>query len=436
MFFNEPDVHSGTVGKPEQPMQRQISPEDARLGMYIRGFGGSWLDHPFWRAKFVLKTRDDVLRIQQSGVPYVLIDESVDLDLEPAAITIPAPKRSSSAIRSRPVRQPRTNGDNDDRQRERFDRQRAKALLTRATKVLRRAFTEVRLGRAVRMEEVASIVDEVLESVDRSPRTLLEILRLRQKDEYTYMHSVAVCTLMVNVARQMGKGISETRDYGLAGLLHDLGKMGISDTILNKPGKLTEGEFSAIRNHPEHGYQVLSQSPNMPEMALDVCRHHHERMDGSGYPFGLPAEAISIVARLGAICDVYDALTSERVYKGAFSPAEAITEMWNWDGHFDLPLLFTFMQSVAVFPAGMVVQLRSNRLALVLPDKKRASRPRVLAFWATRDREFIKPEVVVIDDNLANDSIVAPAAPGDWGFEDWDAIRGSLRDENPKSFAA
>ena len=182
-------------------------------------------------------------------------------------------------------------------------------------KVLRTAFADVRLGRAIRMDQVTAIVDDVVGTVERSPRTLLEILRLKQKDEYTYLHSVAVCTLMVNAARHMGKTDAETRDYGLAGLLHDLGKMGIPDTILNKAESLTEEEFIAIRNHPEHGYQVLSKSPNMPKMALDVCRHHHEKMDGSGYPFGMPADAISLVARLGAVCDVYDALTSERIYK-------------------------------------------------------------------------------------------------------------------------
>jgi HD-GYP domain-containing protein (c-di-GMP phosphodiesterase class II) len=241
------------------------------------------------------------------------------------------------------------------------------------------------------------------------------------------MHSVAVCTLMVNVARHMGRNDAETREYGLAGLLHDLGKMGIPETILNKDGKLTEEEFLAVQDHPEHGFRVLSQSANVPEMALDVCRHHHEKMDGTGYPFGLPAEAISPVARLGAICDVYDALTSERAYKEAWSPVEAIAAMWGWEGHFDRTLMFAFMQSIAVFPPGMLVQLRTNRLALVLENKRRNSRPRVLAFYATRDQAFIEPEEIVIQDNLANDSIVAAARPEEWGLGNWSALAERLK---------
>jgi HD-GYP domain-containing protein (c-di-GMP phosphodiesterase class II) len=310
------------------------------------------------------------------------------------------------------------------------------ALVSRALKVLRRAFDDARLGRAVRMAEVTTVVDEVVESVERGPRTLLEVLRTKTRDEYTYLHSVAVCTLMVNVARQLGKGDGETRDYGLAGLLHDLGKMGISELILNKAGALTEAEFAAVRTHPEHGYQLLCETPDIPEMALDVCRHHHEKMDGTGYPFGLPAEAISLVARVGAVCDVYDALTSDRVYKEAWSPGEAIAAMWSWEGHFDRQLLFTFMQSVGIFPTGMLVQLRSNRLAIVLDPKRRNSGPRVLAFYATRDRAFIEAEEIVIKDNLANDSIVAPAEPEDWGLENWDRVAERLLSGDHRLLAA
>lgn len=415
-------------------MKRQIRPEDARLGMYVEGFGGSWFRHPFWRANFAIGTQRVLARVQASAVPYIIIDDERGIGAEAAPIDLPL-ARPGAVIKIARARGGPPAFDLE-QSRERSDRQRAKSLLSRSKIVLAQAFADVRLGRAIRMDDVTGIVDDVVGTVERNPRTLLDVLRLKKKNEYTYLHSVAVCTLMVNAARHLGKGLAETRDYGLAGLLHDLGKMGIPDEILNKEGRLSDAEFRAVREHPEHGYQVLARSPGIPPMALDVCRHHHEKMDGSGYPFGLPAEALSLVTRLGSVCDVYDALTSDRVYKGAWTPAEAVAAMWGWDGHFDRALLFTFMQSIGVFPPGLLVQLRSNRLAMVLESRRRNPRPRVLAFYAMRERTFIAPEELTIADSLSNDSIVAAADPAAWGLDDWDRLADQLAQGVPVHRAA
>lgn len=405
-------------------MLHRIKPEEVRVGMYVVGFGGSWFDQPLWRSRLLVRTADELDRIACSRAPYVVIDDA--RGAKPTASQHASAEPSFSPPRIRPAggqnRSPRGRGEDVQAQHRRSERQHAQALVARSMTVMRNAFADVRLGRAVRMAEVTALVDDVVVTVERSPRTLLDVLRLKKKDEYTYMHSVAVCTLMINVARHMGKGEAETRDFGLAGLLHDLGKIGVPDAILNKSGKLTDEEYLAVKDHPERGYQMLMQASNVPETALDVCRHHHEKIDGTGYPFGLSADDISLVARVGAICDVYDALTSERVYKDAWSPIEALEAMWSWEGHFDRQFLFTFMQSIGVFPPGMLVQLRSNRLALVLENKRRNSRPRVLAFYDTRERALIPCEEIVIQDNLANDSIVAPAQPEDWGIKGWDRL--------------
>lgn len=393
--------------------------------MYIRRFGGSWLEHPFWKPRFVVRD-EDLDRIRQSTVPFVEVDDERGVAPEPigsrnrgpaSRAALPGANVRVRRVQERPAEEP------FEQSRRSSERQRATALMGRSLKVMRQTFSDVRLGRAVRMENVVTVVDEVVNMVERSPRTLLEVLRLKKKDEYTYLHSVAVCTLMINMARQLGKDEAVTRDYGMAGLLHDIGKMGIADDILNKPDRLTDAEFDQVRNHPEHGYQVLLQTPNVPPMALDVCRHHHERVDGKGYPCRLSGDALTIEARLGAICDVYDALTSDRVYKGAWSPVEAMSAMWRWEGQFDRPLLFAFMQSIGVFPPGMLVRLRSNRLGLVLDYKRVNSRPRVLAFYSTRDRELVEPEEIVISDSLANDSIVGVAHPGEWGLGDAETLK-------------
>lgn len=395
--------------------------------MYIHGFGGSWFKHPFWSSKFLLESPEDIAKVRQSDVPYVLIDDALGLapeEVHSESMSTPAkgPSPASPAPRA-----PAPVADGFCEEKRSSDRQQAQKLVQRSRKIIQGVFDRARLGRAMRVAEVVHIVEEVTESVRRSPHALLSVTRLKTKDEYTYLHSVAVCALMVNIARHLGLDDATVRDLGLAGLLHDIGKMGVPEPVLNKNGRLTEEEFTLIRAHPEHGYQLLRQAPDMVESALDVCRHHHEKMDGSGYPFGMAGAQISLAARLGAICDVYDAVTSDRPYKDAWSPAEAVSAMWSWEGHFDRKLLFSFMQSIGVFPPGMLVQLRSNRLGVVTDNQRRSSRARVFAFYATRERHYIEPEVVVIKDSLDGDQIIAPEEPSHWGFADWDAMALHLR---------
>jgi hypothetical protein len=181
-----------------------------------------------------------------------------------------------------------------------------------------------------------------------------------------------------------------------------------------------------VREHPAFGHKLLSESPDMADMALDVCLHHHEKMDGTGYPFAMAGADITTAARLGAICDVYDALTSDRAYKDGWSPVEAITAMWQWEGHFDRSLLFAFMQSISIFPTRELVRLRSNRLGIVLENRRRSSRPRVCAFYSTRDHVLQPPEIVTITDDFSGDQIIAPELPEAWGFTNWDDMADDL----------
>lgn len=414
-------------------MLHTIPPSQVRAGMYVAKFRGSWLDHPFWFSRFVVKPAD-VAKINQAKIPSVVIDDEKGIGpdrppapepkVAPPARVVVVPKASrSGSTGQRPGRGPVVEP-----WRRKSDRERAQALVAESLVTMRRACSDVRLGRAVRMPEITGLVDEVIEMVERTPRTLLDILRLKKKDEYTYLHSVAVCTLMINVARHLGRSEGEVRDYGMAGLLHDIGKMGVEDTILNKPGSLDDDEMQRVRHHPEFRHAMLLKTANVPEMALDVCLHHHERIDGKGYPHKLAGDELTEAARLGAICDVYDALTSNRAYKSAWSPAEAVSAMWRWNGQFDQELLFAFMQAMGVFPPGLVVELRSGRLGVVLDNAKRNSRPRLLVFLSVEGAGRIEPEEIVIDDDFASDAIVRIVAPEEFGLTMQDCRPDAIRE--------
>lgn len=414
-------------------MIRHVPPEHVKLGMFICGFGGSWFDHPFWRTRFVISTADDLAKVHGCAAPFVIIDEARGgrYEAEPAAPGPPASAAGPMPGEPRgPVRRYRRAAlpppDRADALMHSISRQRRRQvqkMVGQARQTMRGLFDDARMGRAVRVADTHQLVKDIAEAVASSPRTVIDVVRLKSKDEYTFAHSVAVCTLMINAATFLGLSAEETRDYGQAGLLHDLGKIGIPQDVLNKPASLTQEEFALVRDHPEHGFRLLAASGDVCPTALDVCRHHHERQDGKGYPTGLHAGEISRAAALGAICDCYDALTSDRIYKQAWTPVEALAAMWGWEGHFDRDLLFAFMQSIGVFPPGMVVRLRSNRLALVQPGRRTDTGPHVTAFFCTREREPLPPQDMLLDDANPLDSIVGHACGHEWGVPDWNRVR-------------
>ena len=177
----------------------------------------------------------------------------------------------------------------------------------------------------------------------------------------------------------------------MAGMLHDLGKLTIPDVILNKPAKLDEEEWRIVRSHPEKGHAILSSAKCGTGTALDVCLNHHEKMDGTGYPNKIKGEDLSLAARMAAICDVYDAITSQRSYNAPLSGAVALSKMLSWQGHFDQTLLRSFIESLGISPIGCVVELTDGKYAVVIGENPEDfSQPVVRTFY---DPENEQPSV-------------------------------------------
>jgi HD-GYP domain-containing protein (c-di-GMP phosphodiesterase class II) len=238
------------------------------------------------------------------------------------------------------------------------------------------------------------------------------------------MHSVAVCALMIALARQLGLDETQTRAAGLAGLLHDMGKAFIPNEVLNKPGKLTDEEFAVVKKHPELGHAALLQGSGAGEIALDVCLHHHEKTDGSGYPRGLTGDQISLFAKMGAVCDVYDAITSNRPYKAGWDPAESLRKMAEWaKGHFDDAVFQAFVKSLGIYPIGSLVLLASGRIGVVVEQSEKSLlTPRVRVFFSTRSNARIPPEVVDLSRAGVQDKITGREDPAKWNFPDLNAL--------------
>jgi len=399
---------------------KRIATQRLRLGMYIHALDGDWLQHGFWKSRFLLDQARMLQRLQASAVQTCWIDldrgldEAPDADAGPADEPIggvkPAPSGDTIAaagpalpappspavlpagplqptIGARAVPAP-THALADELNQ-------ASDICRRSREVVASLINDARLGRALEVNHCQPLVEEITDSVMRNPAALVSLARLKTADDYSYMHSVAVCALMVALARQLGLDEATTRAAGLAGLLHDLGKATVPLAVLNKPGQLDPEEWALIRAHPVRGHQLLLESvggsaePDSPlAAALDVCLRHHERMDGRGYPDGLQGDQLSLLARMGAVCDVYDAITSNRPYKAGWDPAESIARMARWEGHFD-PLLFQhFVRSLGIYPVGALVRLASGRLAVVVDQNPaQLTRPKLRVFHdAVRDR--------------------------------------------------
>ena len=269
-------------------------------------------------------------------------------------------------------------------------------------------------------ELAMSLVVDISSSVSRNSGALISLARLKNHDDYTYMHSVAVCGLMIALALQLEMDEETVRLCGLAGLLHDIGKMDIPMSIINKPGKLTDDEFTLVRNHPQAGHAMLSRAKDIHPMVLAVCLHHHEKISGNGYPHQLAGDQISIYARMGAICDVYDAITSERSYNKGWHPADALRSMSEWtNDHLDSRIFQAFVKSLGIYPVGPLVKLGSGRLAVVV-DKNPAAllKPTVKAFFSTKSNTHIKPEIINLSHPGCQDKITAIEHPEDWHLPD------------------
>ena len=280
------------------------------------------------------------------------------------------------------------------------------------------------MGKAVNTASAQKLVEEISNSVSRNPGALISLARLKTADDYTYMHSVAVCALMIALARQLELDEEITRALGLAVLLHDLGKAAMPMEVLNKPGKLSDGEFAIMKRHPEEGHRMLAEAPEAGEIALEVVLHHHEKIDGSGYPHGLKGQQISLYAKMGAVCDVYDAITSNRPYKAGWDPAESLRKMAEWaPGHFDPTVFQAFVKSLGIYPIGSLVRLESGRLGVVVEQSEKSLlTPRVKVFFSTRANARIRTDVVDLSAPGCRDTIAQREDPAQWQFPDLNTL--------------
>jgi HD-GYP domain-containing protein (c-di-GMP phosphodiesterase class II) len=399
-------------------MLKKINVEQIQLGMHLKEFCGSWMEHPFWRNGFVLTDPKDIESILASSIKEVWIDCDKGDDVAPGEVAVSEADSDAEveAALAQVVLDRRNLAPVSTEQ----ELAHAAKICLQAKRAVISMFEEARMGKAVDTGGAKKLVEEITDSVARNPGALISLARLKTADDYTYMHSVAVCAMMVALAKQLKLDEEQTRLAGLAGLMHDLGKAMIPMEILNKPGKLSQAEFEIIKQHPREGHRLLLTGADVDPVVLDVCLHHHEKTDGSGYPDKLSDAQISLFAKMGAVCDVYDAITSNRPYKPGWDPAESLRRMAEWaKGHFDIQVFQAFVKSLGIYPIGSLVQLSSGRLGVVVEQTgKSLTTPTVKVFFSTKSNMRIIPELVDLSRPGVTEKIVSREDPAKWRFPD------------------
>lgn len=267
--------------------------------------------------------------------------------------------------------------------------------------------------------ELVDLAQDLTHSLSRNPHALISLSQVRSKDDYTFLHCAGTAILMGAFCRTLQLGGEIGRQAVIGALLHDVGKMRVPTEILNKPGRLTPEETGIMKQHVQFSEEILADLPHLSEMSFTVARQHHERLDGSGYPHGLAGTEISEFGQMAAIVDVYDALTSERVYHAAMEPIEVILKLLEWSGqHLNKELVQHFVRTVGAFPSGTLVRLESGRLAAVVGQGTGGGiKPMVRMMYDTQARHEIPPYDIDLSDGAEDDKIIGWEPWEKWGFK-------------------
>lgn len=389
-------------------MQQEFEINDLKPGMYISGVieqSGSVKI----KTQGLVRTANAIAKLADKGVMRVTVDldkSKLSEDITSEHPPVDEQKEQAPATQVNPVH---------------FDKEisKASALYQEAKQLQVQAFDNMKAGKPIDTTAMKEVADGFIDSVFRNQDALACMTRMRIKDEYLMEHSINVAIIMSIFAKHLNLERSVIQDLATGALLHDLGKIGIPDTVLHKQGKLTSKEFNQIQQHVNLGFNVLTKSGDLSETSLEVVQDHHERLDGSGYPNGKKEEQLSIYARMIAIVDTYDAITADRCYQNARTPVSAFKILRSESGtSFDGELVSEFIKCMGIHPVGTLVKMKSNKLGIVVRSNPvNPIAPTVNIFYSVANKCYIESKTIDLSASNCIEEIDRSVRPEDFKLD-------------------
>jgi HD-GYP domain-containing protein (c-di-GMP phosphodiesterase class II) len=352
------------------------------IGMNVVKLDKDWLESSFLYQGFIIQSSEEIRTLEE---------ECQHVWIEPVAETGSREKdKSLHVLNKQPNQETRyinklsmTNEYEKSYDAFKSSRRKTKSILDEIT------FSDI-----INIKEAREAVETCLESIVRNPNAMLWMSRIREAESYTADHSLNVCILCITFGRYLGYDKDELFTLGMCGLLHDVGKMRVPETVLNKASKLSDKEWKVMRAHVIFGRNLLMSSPGIGQ-SVDVAYSHHERIDGTGYPRGLDGSQISVYTKIVSIVDSFDAMTAERKYSKSMTSSAAVKEIYRCKGtQFDEKLALQFIEIIGMYPPGTVVELSNGCLGIVLERSQKFQRlPKVLLLKDAAGKS-VKKEVI------------------------------------------
>jgi HD-GYP domain-containing protein (c-di-GMP phosphodiesterase class II) len=359
-------------------VREQVEVHKLRVGMYVVELDRPWIDTPFLYQGFLISSEDEIDQLCEY-CDYVFIDVSQ------TQVTFREKRKDRTEIKSRRIYKVPVERELPI----------AIAHFNHAKQTIDNCLRALRLSHDINTGEVKTAVRSCVKSVIKNPNAMMWLTQIKHKDDYTAEHSVRVSVLAVALGRELSLLEKELEDLGVSAMLHDVGKIKIPDDVLNKEGALTDEEYKQMKTHAAHGKHLLMSKSDVPPIAIDVAWSHHEQLNGGGYPRGISAEKIPFFAKIVAVVDAFDAITSDRAYSTARSTLEALKILYECRGtQFDDEVVRAFIRLVGIYPPGHIVELTNGEAGIILScERNNKLRPKVIV---VRDAEKKRcPEKIV-----------------------------------------